>query len=293
MKKVLAWSFAFFIILFASDRLIGFALNAVLKQSSFRFSKVYTGQVVADVVILGNSRGVNSFYQPDLETALNKKVFNLSYNGLRVDIARVLLEDYLLNNAKPSIVILEASMLTKSFPELVKEFKPYVKSDNQVGMKMKELYPDIYNGVLVSQVFRYNSELFLRSLYFLNKDDQAWINQGTITPELEADLQAYQGTNFDIDNSLLHDLVEIRKLCERHGILLKVVIAPYLPAYASKITNLISWKHKVDSTLNGIKVSDYAASIPGSNNFADWVHLNKDGSRIFLDTLLHDNFFKP
>src|SRR5690606_27699493 len=117
MRKCLTWGVVFLSVLFISDRLLGYVLGEVSNKSSFRFSRLYGGDAGADILILGNSRGVNSFYQPDLENELGKKVFNMSYNGLRIDIARVLFEDYLALNQKPSMVVIEASMLTRARSE--------------------------------------------------------------------------------------------------------------------------------------------------------------------------------
>ena len=292
MRRYLIWGLVFLSALFVTDRLLGYVLGEISSQSSFRFSRLYRGGADADILILGNSRVVNSFSQPDLEKELGKKVFNMSYNGLRIDIARVLLDDYLALNRKPSTIIIEASMLTRAYPELAKELKPYVTSENGIGTILKELYPDIYRYSMVSHVFRYNSEIFLRSLYYLTRDDQRWINEGVISSEHERELEGFQGAVFDVDSALLRDLVAIEQRCLSESIELKVILAPYLPAYAQKIRNLDEWKQAIDRSLSNGTVMDCSRCVEGSESFADWVHLNRSGSKVLLDTLLKANYFE-
>src|SRR5690606_35596438 len=220
-----------------------------------------------------------------------KKVFNMSYNGLRIDIARVLFEDYLALNQKPSMVVIEASMLTRAYPELAKELKPYVTSGNGIGSMLRELYPDVYRYSMISHVFRYNSEIFLRSLYYLGRDDQEWINEGVIDPAHERQLDGYRGISFEIDSVLLEELFAMEQRCLEDTIELRVIIAPYLPAYARKIGNMETWKEAIDTRLRYGMVMDCSQCVEESENFADWVHLNRSGSRVLLDSLLKANYF--
>ncbi len=71
MKKAI-WIVAFLAILFVGDRLIGWIFQQQITQSQFRYSRMYRGEGQADILIVGNSRGLN-FYQPSVEKATGLK----------------------------------------------------------------------------------------------------------------------------------------------------------------------------------------------------------------------------
>jgi len=56
-------------------------LEQMTKRSNFRYSRMYYQNADAEILLLGNSRGL-MFYQPEVEKLTNKKSFNFSYNGL-------------------------------------------------------------------------------------------------------------------------------------------------------------------------------------------------------------------
>lgn len=288
MNKLI-WAGALLLSIFLGDRLIGAGFRQIMFSSQFRYSQMYKGGLDAEVLIIGNSRGVNSFYQPALEDLLGKEVINMSYNGLRMDIARVLIEDYLSLNNPPKTILLEASVLSKAYPELIKEFKPYAAPSTALQRKLAEAYPQEAMFSSISHLFALNSELFLRSLYYLNRDDQNWINQGTIDEASVTNLKKYKGSRFEVSEALLQDVKEVYQLCQSQNIELKLVLSPYLPAYAAKILNLEEWKAEITTVVEGIEVLDHAAVITGREYFADWVHLNKKGSKVYLQYLLENN----
>ena len=291
MYKIV-WLIALLSCIFLGDRLIAWGFKEIMFKSQFRYSKMYKGGIDADILIIGNSRGVNSFFQPEMEKVLKKEVINMSYNGLRMDVARVLIEDYIRLNKAPEIIVLEASVLTKAYPELIKEFKPYAKPENALFSKLKELYPKEALFSRVSHVFSLNSELYFRSLFYLNKSDQEWINNGIISKEEIAAIRDYGGTGFEINDQLLKDIIFINNLCKEKGVQLKLILSPYLPAYIPKIVNLEDWKREINLSLNDLEIIDHSSIVNGNQNFADWVHLNKEGSVEYINYLNQIKLFK-
>ena len=65
MKKPL-WFIALFALVFAGDRLGGRLLQKQVDSSLFRYSRLYRGDAAADILLVGNSRGL-TFYQPYIE----------------------------------------------------------------------------------------------------------------------------------------------------------------------------------------------------------------------------------
>lgn len=291
-KRLISWFIGFLILVCIGDRLIGWALQQLLQQSHFRYVQMYDGQQDADIIIVGNSRGVNGFYQPEMQEILGKKVFNISYNGLRMDIAKVLIEDYLEYNASPKTIILEASVLTKAYPSLLREFKTFAKPGSHLKQAIEQNFPRLNKQIQLSHIYRYNSELFLRSLYYLNKSDQSWINRGVISDELIASLAAYNGKGFDYVPELIEDLNTIQHLCRQKGIKLKIILSPYLPQYIQKSPNLSKWLATVNQAIDGNTILNYSSVIEGKTYFADWVHLNEKGSSLFLQYMIEQQIFE-
>jgi hypothetical protein len=50
------------------------------------------------VIVIGDSRGVHSFYAPRLEQLTGRPALNLSFNSMSMPIAEALLADYLERN---------------------------------------------------------------------------------------------------------------------------------------------------------------------------------------------------
>ncbi|MBK8194740.1 MAG: hypothetical protein IPK76_16540 [Lewinellaceae bacterium] len=92
--KHLLWFSGFLMLLLAGDRLGGVLLQRQADASLFRYSRLYRGEAGADLLFVGNSRGL-TFYQPFIEEKTGLRTFNMSYNGLPADLARVLVQDYL------------------------------------------------------------------------------------------------------------------------------------------------------------------------------------------------------
>jgi hypothetical protein len=60
--KHLIWYTSFIALLFAGDRVGGIFLHDQVMHSQFRYSQLYSRLAAADIMLLGNSRGL-TFYQ--------------------------------------------------------------------------------------------------------------------------------------------------------------------------------------------------------------------------------------
>ncbi|MDZ4678788.1 MAG: hypothetical protein SGI94_00015, partial [Saprospiraceae bacterium] len=89
----LLWYIAFIILLFVGDRVAGLLLRIQASKSQFRYSQLYGRLGEADILLMGNSRGL-TFYQPYIEEITGLTTCNLSYNGLPIDAAKCLVLDY-------------------------------------------------------------------------------------------------------------------------------------------------------------------------------------------------------
>ena len=107
---------------------------------------------------------------------------------MNLELAKIVLEAYLINNLKPDTLILEISNIYGD-SSLSNSLKMYSGEsldlsefiDNNTGKKIQIF--DIFH------LYRYNSEMFLRALYYLFQSDQSWINRYSISDHF---LESYQ-----------------------------------------------------------------------------------------------------
>lgn len=181
-SKKVALLVLFIFQVFTIDRSMDLILNKASSSSQIRFSRLYNGSINADIVMLGNSRGVNAFYAPAMEKNYKIRAFNLSFNGMSMDIAAVLWEDFLKYNKKPSVVAIEISCITMG-DTLLHDLKQYIDDSSLINEKIQTNFPSTYYTQKIFKTYKYNSEFFFRTLYYLNKTDQTWINRYKISKE--------------------------------------------------------------------------------------------------------------
>jgi hypothetical protein len=289
--KALAWMIIFILTLLAGDRVIGSLLDRVLLLSQFRFSLVYKGGHQYDVLIIGNSRGVNSFYAPAVQETTGLSTLNLSYNGMSADLAEALFKDYLERNKKPKILILEVSNLTHR-GDLLSELKLYTPHSERLTKLFCKHNPSAALWTRASHVFQFNSEMFLRALYYLTASDQTWINRYQISPALVHSLRTSQENSLTMFPENLKALERILGTARQENIAVRLVISPYLPNYAQRLSNIRGWVQQVEAVTMGIRVMDYSAAVTATSAFADRLHLNYDGSMLLLKMLVRDGVFQ-
>jgi hypothetical protein len=78
--------------------------------------------------------------------------------------------------------------------------------------------------------------------------------------------------------------------CCARGIDVKLVIAPYHPSVMVDMNEIVQG---VERHVPGARVLNYADAIPESRYFADGVHMNADGSDLFLRMLVRDGVTQP
>ncbi len=120
MKKI-SWYLLLLIVCFSGDRLGAYLLEQQSMQSQFRFSKLYRGESAAEILLLGNSRGL-TFYQPYIEQITGKSTCNLSYNGLPMDVAKVLVQDYLERYPAPKNLLIDITTCDRENDALLAGF---------------------------------------------------------------------------------------------------------------------------------------------------------------------------
>ena len=297
MKKIY-WILGLIVLFFVGDRVGGVLLEKLLQKSQFRYTRLYQGKASADILLVGNSRGL-IFYQPYIEELTGKSTFNLSYNGMPMDLGYALVADYFEKNESPEIMILDITMGDRINNQLLAGFNLYEPYSTHLSQLLKEESPKSYYAGQLTHLYRYNSEVFQRALAYINKDDEDWLIDRVISDamvnkideeedyRIAADSVKYIDA---LDEIILPALQNTLNLAKAKNVKVKLVVNPYYPPFADKIVNLNDFINKVETATN-MKVHNYAKSVTDKKGFGDYQHLNKFGSKLFIDLMRRDGIF--
>lgn len=283
MKKNL-WIVVFIAVAFAGDRLIGWYLQNQISQSQFRYSKMYRGEGSSDLLVVGNSRGLNVFL-PTVQELSGRNAFSICYNGMPGNIAEVMTKDYLEKYPTTKTVFLEVCMAEMADAKLVPGFATYITNSPRIDSLLKVESTDTWYGSKVSHIFRYNNEVSQRALYYMNRSDNDWISERVISPTLIKEAPKY-GMKFVADPKQLQFIQHITKYCDSRGIEIKLLIAPFYPGF--KLDNREYFKDQIEA-LTGKPVHDYSYNIKDTFAFSDYFHLNEKGAKEFVQQLYRDS----
>lgn len=295
MKNAL-WIFAVLAITFLSDRAIGYILQKQAADSQFRYARLYDNRAEADILLVGNSRGL-IFYQPYIEEVTKLETFNMSYNGMPIDLANALVQDYFDLYPAPKKMVVDITMCDRLNDQLMSGFKMYAPYSNKLSKLLKDKSDTAYNGAQFSHLFRYNSEIFQRNLFYQNKTDEDWLLDRVISDNMVSGSETLEDYTIDfrptqkVDDKetdpeyVINQLVEMVQYAQAKGTKVELVINPYFPAFANKIVNIQELKKTVEKR-TGLPVNDYSLAIRETAGFGDYQHLNKTGARAFIDKML-------
>ena len=300
MKK-LYWVFIVIILFFAGDRLFGWVLKQLTEKSQFRYTRLYQGKAQADILLVGNSRGL-IFYQPHIEKITGKKTFNISYNGMPMNLAEVLVKDYLEKYPATKQMILDVSMCDRLNKTLITGFNLYTP----YSPRMYDLVHlnDTTSAVAgkIFHIYRYNSEIFQRSMFYLNKSDEDWLldrvindamvtgitsykpdtikieTRDTIRPEdrkerlfksIVSNLTSSKNGEVEYVKGVMEHLASTVEFAKAKGVDVQLVINPYYPPYLDKLVNLDQLKAAAEKA-TGMKVHDYSNAVKDKEGFGDY-----------------------
>lgn len=283
----------FMFVFFSGDRLFSRSLGNAVISSEFRYSRLYRGAAAADILVLGDSRGVHSFFAPGIEEATGLSVVNLSFNGMPMRGSECLLLDYLERHPTPKLVVIEVTSLRASL-DVLDDLRPYVKYSNRLRELYSSLFPASAYGLQVSNLYQYNCEMFYRICYYLGRSDQSWIMTNTVKDDLLASSET-QVTSIPLDSpEWKENSAALSRICaaaQERKIKLRLVIAPYLPSYRRNIQNWPEVLQSLSESAPGFQIADYSLALNDISEFADRMHLNNRGAETFRSILEQDNLF--
>lgn len=268
------------------DRIGAWVLQQVVEKSQFRYTRLYTEQAEAEILLVGNSRGL-MFYQPHIEEITGKSTFNVCYNGMPINLATVLVQDYFDLYEAPEHLILDITMCDRRNNGLLAGFSTYAPYSERLEHLILDTIPKVGYGGKVSNLYRYNSEVFQRSLAYLNKSDEFWTNDRVMNDFLVEDAANLEEYNITFEDSFLEELKTIKDLCQQNKTNLHFVVNPYYPAFAEKMMNLDSINQVIEREV-GVEVHDYRDFLTDRTKFSDYQHTNTNGSVEYLNQLQKD-----
>lgn len=288
--KHLVWLGFFILLVWSGDHLISAVLNILTEQSEFRYSRMYKGNARADILAIGNSRGL-FFQEPVLHQLTGKQTLNLSYNGMPANLALTLLQDYYDRYPAPALLLLDISMCYQPNDALIAAFSLYTPQSKHIAHLLQKTQPHLYWGSQAFHLVRYNGEVFQRSMFYLNRSDAGWVPQGELSAKLAE--QAIQQPVIPLypDSGILNDLKQIVHLAQAHKTTVRLILNPYYPPYVSKLPHIEDFTNKITQQ-TGLPVHDYSRLLSDRTLFADYTHLNAAGSTQFLLRLQQDGLLK-
>lgn len=287
-KRSLLWISVFLIVVLIGDHVLAWGLHKFLVQSQFRYSRLYRGGNDADILIFGDSRGVHSFYAPAIEELTGRKVLNLSYNSLSPEVTEALLLDYLDRNRPPKMVILEvtSSIVTG---EVLTELRPYAGLSPRLMKLYTKAHPYAAATSRVFHLLPLNSGFYIEALHYMRRSDQDWIMRSSLPAEMRAPSNKegkLEGFPYN-----MAALARIADVLRQRKIELRLIVAPY---YNKGVSNMPHFLADVARTVRPdehIRIYNYVSAVRDPDGFADQVHLNEQGSRLFVQMLHRDRVF--
>jgi hypothetical protein len=288
MKAWKPWAYLATIALlfFAGDRLIAAGLDSLVDRSDFRLSKIYRGGLDSDVVVIGNSRAVHAIFAPEMSEKLCRSVFNAAYNGMSMEVADAVMEDYLDHNKPPEAALIEVSNTTTD-NGIIKEMRLYARGRSHLEKLVQQVDPRASLWMSFSHLFRFNNELTLRAMHYLGRTDQDWVMQDhPMTPEVIANLRPEWYPEPTLRPDAVAALKRMVQVLKAHHVQPVLFIAPFHPVHEKLVPGYQAWvealQHEVGDDTKIINMSEL---LTANEDFSDVVHMNIHGSRQMMATL--------
>lgn len=261
MKSYIKYLFVLIIVLITFDRSTSFLIDKLLEFSNFRYINI--GKENPDFYVIGNSRGANSVKESQFDSDFCLDVLNVSFNGLNPNEIMYLIKK--INTSKPILIEISPFLRTKisssKSPKslnLTEESKRFSVFKNLRSKKF-----EVFN------LYRYNNELFLRSLYYIFTSDKSWGNKNVLDP-VKKNILTNKENPFEIHSYFLNDLV---KFLNKHEVNYLFYYAPIHPVKKKSILNWDLVNSEVKKLLNN-KYLDLSDLITQDSSFADFIHTN-------------------
>ncbi len=263
-----------------------------------RLEQIVVGQIDADILIFGSSRGARSVVAYQIEESLNRSCYNLSYPGSHIVFHEYLLREVLghRKNTKPSTIVLVV--------DDADVFKEAVSLDFRLDRLFPLVkYPSIrselvrrgqkkwgFNEILVSHQIN-RSFLFMEQKQFSERDFILPCGSMLLDHQKPGLDFQYDDTpnSYSTDGELTPKVAAFDgfvSLCRENQLDLVVAITPnFRPATDG-------FKERLERQLNGYgTVFEFDSSVPEYRDhhyYYDYNHLQKNGAHLYTGELIDE-----
>ena len=288
-RRLSLWLLALVVASVLMDRLGAAALEQVLLASEFRYSKLYRGGNDSEILLFGDSRAVNGLAAPLIGELSGSSALNLAYVAVSSNLAEIFFSDYLERNRKPRMVVLEVTCVLEG-DQAVNELRPYALTSDALRLQLREVNPRAAIASQVSHLFLFNGEILVRALYFMRRSDQSWAYSARLGERIWEARDTLPSFELPLDRARLEGLRGTVQLARSRGIPIRLIVTPWAPHYARKISNLDAWVRAIESA-TGVEVADYSRAYDDQSLFEDYLHLNAAGRERLARDLHAAKFF--
>jgi hypothetical protein len=265
-----------------------------------RLEQILKGQIKADVLIFGSSRGAHGVIAQRFMDSAGVSAYNLAYPGSDITFHEYLLRQTLetKGNQKPKTVILvvddsDELSESKSLKFRFDRLYPLVcyKAVREEMVKRGQMKPIVSELVVLSQLNQSNFQFYKRK--FTNNDTVLPCGSMPILQQRETFDRKYNPEvyTYSSEGELAYKLEAFnafRDHCKKNDIRLVIAIPPN---FRKVSTGFIA---RIEQLLNGygtvFMYDDNRPEYANPDNFYDGAHLSAAGAKIYSDELVryHD-----
>ena len=182
-------------------------------------------------------------------------------------------------------------MCDRNNPQLISGFGPYSSYSPSLNQLIKSVSKTSWTAGQLSHLYRFNGEVFQRTMNYLGKSDKDWLIDRVISSSMQKNATKEEVVELQTDSYLLAELQDLIVAAEAKGVIVELLVNPYYPPYAKRMESLTHFINQVEET-TGKTVNNYAFSLQLTDGFGDYQHLNKKGSKKYLAQLAKDGILK-
>ncbi|MEY2921840.1 MAG: hypothetical protein RL108_453 [Bacteroidota bacterium] len=297
MKKFIIRIVLFTLFFISLDKtLLYFREKSAHLEVDNRLEKIINGEIAADILVFGSSRGARSVIARQISDSLNRSAYNLAFPGSDITFHSFLLELLLKNksNQIPEKIILvvdDADELqkSKSLKFRLDRMYPLVKYKviRDELVKRKEKKPFV-NELLVSHQLN-KSNFLLKQKKFTKNDSIMSCGSMPISHQKKTFDKKFGKVpyNYDVKSELIQKINALNdfiNLCEKNDIQLIVALPPNFRVISNGFENRM--KHFVRNKGVVWKYDQNKPDYSDPDNFFDNAHLQKKGAIIYTADLI-------
>lgn len=288
------------VLLFAIVFVLDYSIGNILRyfyykqESGMQYRTTYSiEKTTADILIFGTSRA-NHHYQPAIfEKRLNLSCYNVGRDASSIFYHYAVLKS-ILKRYSPKIVVLDFNGFEFSKTQLnydrISSLLPYYRLHPEIR-SIIELKSTNEKLKLLSSIYPYNSSIFSIAIGNTELNKKRWNDTKGYLPltkiwngSIQIDTKSFK---YEVDSNIIKLYESFIKDCINSNLKLYIVCSPYL-VKSNHLTYSVKLGQEI-AAKNNVLFFDYSEdSIFNYNSklFADILHLNDEGAKVFSNMLI-------